>query len=171
MDKASLQCRGLCLTVANRYLTIQIKRQNGKNTQNCNMILTAWVQEMLFQFVVVVKHSHSTGYCLEKQQSANFSPRRSPLLSPAAKALRYLLQQCLYRPPSGPAPSAPASQSKREARHLRCILPGNMPAEEEDKQEGGGLKGGMVGPMNRRPKCHGNVQGLAWACYDHTVFV
>lgn len=34
----------------------------------------------------------------------------------------------------GHAPHSEASQSKREARHLRSILPGNMPAEREDKQ-------------------------------------
>lgn len=55
-------------------------------------------------------------------------------------------------------PSA-LSQSKREARHLRCILPGNMPAEKEDKQweEGERVEGRRV--MNSRLRCYGNVQG------------
>lgn len=60
-------------------------------------------------------------------------------------------------------------QSKREARHLRCILPGNMPAEKEDKQweEGERVEGRRV--MNSRLRCYGNVQGRARACTDHIV--
>ena len=85
---------------------------------------------------VDVYDSLTKGYCLQQQQlSANFSPRRVPSLIASCQALRFVLQQCLYRGCKGPAQPSPASQSKREARHLRCILPGNMPAEKEDKQE------------------------------------
>lgn len=57
----------------------------------------------------------------------------------------------------------PLSQSKREARHLRSLLPGNMPAEK-DKQ-GEGKRGAVL--MNSRPQCYGNVQRLAWTCLGY----
>lgn len=49
--------------------------------------------------------------------------------------LKTALQQSLYRLRYSHAPRRAANQSKREGRHLRPILPGNMPAEKEDKQK------------------------------------
>lgn len=68
--------------------------------------------------------------------------------------------------PHGHAHQRQANQSKREARHLSCILPGNMPAEKRDKQEEG--KGGWG--MNSRSQCNGNVQTCV-GCRHHIVFL
>lgn len=93
-----------------------------------------------------------------------------PVSVTSCQALRLILQQSLYKDQLGHAHPSRLGQSKREARHLPHILPGNMPEEKEDKQweEGEGRDGGRL-VMNSSLQSYGNVQALGRACRDHVA--
>lgn len=67
-------------------------------------------------------------------------------VSPAAR-LKTALQQSLYGASCSHAPRSLASQSKREARHLHSILPGNMPAKKTNRRRRRRSWGGMNGRL------------------------
>lgn len=128
---------------------------------------TARIRE---QFFVSKTISFDTLCQLLFAQTSDDSCRGVLSLSPAARLCGLVSQQSLYRGSVWPRPPSPLGQSKREARHLLRILPGNMPAEKGDKQweEGEGGEGGRL-VMNSSLQSYGNVQALGRFCRDHVA--